>query len=57
MVICLERGANDLHIVQLILLPLRHLIASLKSRMVYLSDASLTQIVMERRLLNRCLSV
>ena len=40
-VICLVQGANDLHIVQLILLRLHHVIASLKFRMVYLSDAIL----------------
>ena len=47
MVICLERGANDLHMVQLMPLPPYHLfnsLASVKSRMVYLSGASLPRL-------------
>ena len=47
MVICLERGANDLHVVQLMPLPPTSL-ATVKSRMVYLSG------VLEKRPLNRC---
>ena len=41
MVICLERGANDLHVVQLIPLPPPSSLASVKSRMVCLSGAGL----------------
>jgi len=44
MVICLEQGVNDLHMVQLMSLSPCHLLAtlaSLKSRMVYLSGAGL----------------
>ena len=40
MVICLERGANDLHMVQLMPTSL----APVKSRMVYLSGAGLTRL-------------
>jgi len=40
-VICLQRGANDLHMVQLMPLPPIISFASLKSRMVYLSGAGL----------------
>ena len=40
MVICLERGANDLHMLQLMSLP-PHPLAPVKSRMVYLSGAGL----------------
>jgi len=36
MVICPKRGANDLHMIQLMPLPPDHL-AAVKSRMVYLS--------------------
>ena len=39
MVICLERGANDLRVVQL--MPLPPSLAPVKSRMVYLSGADL----------------
>jgi len=39
MVICLEQGANDLHMVQL--MPLPPNLAPVKSRMVYLSGAGL----------------
>ena len=42
MVICLERGANDLHMVKLTPLPSHHLL--LISRMVYLSDAGLPRL-------------
>jgi len=42
MVICLERGANDLHMVQLIGLPFW---------------CRLTQVVLEKRLLNGCSAV
>ena len=36
MVICLERGANDLHMVQLMPLPPPSSLAPVKSRLVYL---------------------
>jgi len=52
MVISLERGANDLHMVQLMRLPS---LAPVKSRVVYLSGAGLPGCV-EKRLLNRCCS-
>jgi len=38
--ICLEQGANDLHMVQLMPLLPHHLFASIKSRMAYLSSAA-----------------
>jgi len=60
MVICLERGANDLHMVQLMTLPLPSSLAWLKSRLHYRFNPSGTgfaQVVLEKRLLNRCLSV
>jgi len=40
MVICLERGANDLHMVQLVPLLPPSSLAPVKSRMVYLSGAA-----------------
>ena len=43
MVICLERGANDLLVVQLMALPPHHL-ALVKSRMVYLFGAGLPRL-------------
>jgi len=43
MVICLEQGANDLHMVHLTSLPPSSL-ASLKSRMVYLPGAGLLKL-------------
>jgi len=43
-VICLERGANDLHVVQLILLPPPSSLASVKSIMVCLSGAGLPRL-------------
>jgi len=39
MVICLERGTNDLHMVQLMPLPPPSSLARVKSRIVYLSGA------------------
>ena len=42
-VICLECGANDLRMVQLMPLP-PHRLASVKSRMVYLSGAGLPRL-------------
>jgi len=46
MVICLEPGANDLHMIQLMLLPPHHLIISCSSKIqnVYLSDAGLPRL-------------
>jgi len=44
MVICLEHGANYLHMVQLMSLPPQHPLVSVKSRMVYLSGASLCRL-------------
>ena len=43
MVICQERGADDLHMVQLMPLPLLSL-APVKSRMVYLFGAGLPRL-------------
>jgi len=44
-VVCLEQGANDLHVVWLMPLPSHHLeIAPVKSRMVYLSRAGLPKL-------------
>ena len=55
MVICLEQGANDLHMVQLMPVPLPSL-ASLKSTMVLSFWCWLTQVALEKRLLNGCSS-
>ena len=44
MVICLQRGANDLHMVQLMLLPPHHFFVPVKSRMVCLSGAGLPRL-------------
>jgi len=57
MVICLEQGANDLHMVQLMPLTPHHLFASLKSRMASTFWCWLTQVVLEKRLLNGCFSM
>ena len=59
MVICLEQGADCLHMVQM--MPLHpqtpSSLASLKSRLVYLSGTyRLTQVVLEKRPLNGCSS-
>ena len=43
MVSCLELGANDLHVVHLMPLPL-HDFAPVKSRLVYLSGAGLPRL-------------
>jgi len=55
-VICLEQGADCLHMVQL--MPLHpktpSSLASLKSRLVLLFCYQLTQVVLEKRLLNMC---
>jgi len=45
MVICLQQGANDLHMVQLMPLPPHQIIiAAVKSKMVYLSGAGLPRL-------------
>ena len=58
MVICLERGADCLHMVQL--MPLhpktQSSLASFKSRLVLLFWCQLTQVVPEKKLLNVCSS-
>jgi len=58
MVICLERGADCLHMVQL--MPLHpktpSSLASFKSRLVLPFWYQLTQVVLERRPLNGCCS-
>jgi len=56
MVICLERGA-DLHMVQLMPLPLTIFFASVKSRLVLLFWYRLTWVVQEKGLLNGCICV
>jgi len=57
MVICLERGANDLHIVQLMPPPPHHLLLHLNPEWFGLSGASLPRLSWTKRLLNVCLSV
>ena len=56
MVICLEQGADCLHMVQL--MPLRPKtplsLASFKSRLVLLFWYWLTQVVLDKRLFNGC---
>ena len=58
MVICLERGADCLHMVQL--MPLHSKTPSFralfKSRLVLPVWYQLTQVVLEKRMLNRCSS-
>jgi len=53
MVICLQRSADDLHMVQLMPLTPSSL-ASLKSRMVYLSGAGLPRLSLKKGPLNGC---
>jgi len=55
MVVSLERGANELHMADATATPLS--LASLKSRSSVSFWCWLTQVVLEKRLLNRCLSV
>jgi len=57
-VVCLERGADCLHMVPLMPLPSRTLLflASFKSRSILLFWYRLTQVVVEKRPLNRCIS-
>jgi len=55
MIMYLERGVNDLHMIQLMPLPPHHLkIASLKFRMVLPFWSWRTQVVLEKRPLNGC---
>ena len=54
MVICLERGADCLHIVQLMPLPCQNLLPHLKSRLVLPFWYRLTQVVLEKSPLNGC---
>ena len=53
-VTCLERGAHCLHVVQLVPLPSPSSLTSFKSRLVLPFWYRLTQVVLERRPLNRC---
>jgi len=55
MVICLEKSANDLHMVQLMPLPPPSSLAPVKSGMVYLSGAYLPRLSWNRPL-NGCSS-
>jgi len=57
MVVCLERGANDLCMIQLMPLPQPSSFASLKSRLVLPFWCRFTQVVPEKRPLHGCLSV
>jgi len=56
MVICLERGADCLHMVQLMPLPSLSSLALFKSRLVLPFWYWLSQVVLEKRLLNWCSS-
>jgi len=55
-VICLERGADDLHVVHLMPLPSQNLSPHLNPDWFYLSGTSLPRLSLEKRLLNRCSS-
>jgi len=62
MVMCLDRGANDLHVVQLMPLPPPPFLDSLQFRLVLPFSClvlpfscQLTQVVVEERLLTWCL--
>jgi len=57
-VVCLERGADCLHMVQLMSLPSKtpSSLASFKSRLVLPFWCRLTQVVLKKRPLNRCSS-
>jgi len=57
MVICLEQGANDLHMVQLMSLPPHHLLLHEDLDWFNLSGASLPRLSWKKRPLNGCLSV
>jgi len=52
MVICLQQGANDLHMVQLMPLPPRHLLL-IKMQNIW---CQFTKLVLEKRPLNGCRS-
>jgi len=54
MVICLERGANDMHMVHLIPVPPHHLFTPVTSRMVCLAGAGLHRLSWKKRPLNGC---
>jgi len=56
MVVCLERGANCLHMVQLMPLPSPSSLASCKSRQVLPFCYWLIHVVLEKRSLNGCSS-
>ena len=56
MVICLERGANDLHMVQLMPWPPRHLLLQQNPEWFILLYRP-TQVVLEKRPLNGCVCV
>jgi len=55
MVICLERGANDLHMVQLMLLP-PFISCFIKIQNGLPFGCQLTEVVLEKRPLNGCSS-
>jgi len=55
-VICLDQDADCLHMVQLMPLPSPSSFASFKSRLVLHFGYSLTQVVLEKKLLNGCSS-
>jgi len=52
MVISLERGANDLHVVQLMPLPPHHLFSKIEDGLPFW--CRLTQVVLDKRPLNGC---
>ena len=54
MVVCLERGADCLHVVQLMPLRLKTSLASFKSRLVLSFWYWLTQVVLEKKPLHGC---
>jgi len=57
MVICLEQGANDLHMVQLMSLLPHHLLLHRNPEWFEPFWCQLTHVVLEKRPLNGCLSV
>ena len=57
MVICLVRGANDLHMVWLIPLPPPSSLASVKSRMVYPSGTGLPRLSWKKAVKRLCVCV
>ena len=56
MVICLERGASDLHMVQLMPLPPHHVLLQQNAECLSFWYRP-TQVVLEERLLNGCVCV